>query len=252
MIGVIPAAGSGTRMMPFTKAIPKELFHIRRKAVIDHVINTLHEHANINKIFTIVGSHKGAIINHVGDGSMLNNGTLKVAYLFQEERKGLAHAIYQAKDFVENEFIVHAGDSFIEPKKEIKNAIKVFKEEKPFCVVLAKLVDDPTKYGILKIDKDNNLVDTMEKPSLIEAKPYKTKEGKYLIIVPIYIFNKEIFNYIEKTPLGNKGEYQITDSIKLALNEGKKIKIYTLKGEYLDIGNWDEAEKSEEILKKNI
>ena len=251
MIGLIPAAGSGTRMMPFTKAIPKELFHIQRKAVIDHVIETLHEYANINKIFIVVGSHKGAIIDHVGDGNTQNKGKLKIAYLFQEERKGLAHAIYQAKQFIDDEVLVNAGDSFIHPKSEIKEAIKEFNQEKPFALVLAKEVTDPTKYGILKIDKNNYLVDTMEKPTIEQAEVYKLKNGKYLCIAPIYIFRKEIFDYIEKTPAGAKNEYQITDSIKLALNDGKKIKIHTLKGDYFDIGNWEDAERAQEILKIN-
>jgi dTDP-glucose pyrophosphorylase len=249
MIGLIPAAGSGTRMMPFTKAMPKELFHIQRKAVIDHVIETLHEHAKIDKIFVVVGSHKGAIIDHVGDGSRQNKGKLKVAYLFQEERKGLAHAIYQAKQFINEDFMVHAGDSFIYPKEEIKEAISEFYEENPFAVVLAKEVDDPTKYGILKVDKKGYLVEAIEKPTMEQAKPFKTENGKYLCISPIYIFRKEIFDYIEKTPVGAKNEYQITDSIILALKDKKKIRIHALKGESFDIGNWEDAEKSEDFLR---
>jgi dTDP-glucose pyrophosphorylase len=249
MIGLIPAAGSGTRMLPFTRAMPKELFHIQRKAVIDHVIETLHDYADIDKIFVVVGSHKGAIIDHVGDGSMHNSGKLKIAYVFQEERKGLAHAIYQGKGFIDEDLLVHAGDSFIHPKDEIKEAIKEFNKEKPFASVIVKEVNNPTKYGIVKVDKNNYLVDTIEKPTMQQAEPYKLKNGKYLCITAIYIFRKEIFDYIEKTPVGAKNEYQITDSIKLALNDGKKIKIYQLKGEYFDIGNWEDAEKSEEILK---
>lgn len=250
MIGLIPAAGSGTRMMPFTKAMPKELFHIQRKAVIDHVIETMHEYAKIDKIFVVVGSHKGAIIDHVGDGSMQNKGKLKVAYLFQEERKGLAHAIYQAKQFINEDFLVHAGDSFIHPKDEIKEAIKEFEEEKPFAVVLAKEVEDPTKYGILKIDKKGYLIDAIEKPTMEQAKTFKTETGKYLCVSPIYLFRKEIFDYIEKTPVGAKNEYQITDSIMFALKDGKKIRIRPLKGESFDIGNWEESERAEEYLKK--
>jgi len=249
MIGLIPAAGSGTRMMPFTRAIPKELFHIKRKAVIDHVIETLHDYANINKIFIVVGSHKGAIIDHVGDGSMQNKEKLKVAYLFQEERKGLAHAIYQAKQFIDEDFIVHAGDTFIHPKDEIKEAIKKFEEKKPFAVILAKEVDDPTKYGILKVDEKGYLIDAVEKPTMAQAESFKTKNGKYLCVSPIYLFRKEIFGYIEKTPIGAKNEFQITDSIKLALKDGKKIIIHNLKGYSFDIGNWEDAENAQEKIK---
>ncbi len=248
MIGLIPAAGSGTRMMPFTRAMPKELYHIQRKAVIDHVIETLHKNAGINKIFIVVGAHKGAIIDHVGDGSMHNSNKLNIGYIFQEERKGLAHAIYQGKGFIDEDFIVHAGDSFIHPKYEIKEAIKIFNEEKPFAVVLAKEVDDPTKYGILKIDNKGYLIHAIEKPTFEQAEPFKNENGKYLCITPVYIFKKEIFDYIEKTPAGAKNEYQITDSIILALKDNKKIRIYPINGESFDIGNWDDAESTEKRL----
>ncbi|MDD5499661.1 MAG: sugar phosphate nucleotidyltransferase [Candidatus Nanoarchaeia archaeon] len=250
MIGLIPAAGSGTRMMPFTRAMPKELFHIQRKAVIDHAIETLHDQAGVDKIFVVVGSHKGAIIDHVGDGSMHNSGKLKIAYVFQEERKGLAHAIYQGKGFINENFMVHAGDSFIHPKSEIKEAIQTFNKENPFALVLAKEISDPTKYGILKVDDRGYLVDAIEKPTIKQAENFKTNNGKYLCVSPIYIFKKEIFDYIEKTPAGAKNEYQITDSIMLALRDKKKIRVHQLKGEAFDIGNWEDAEKSEEILKK--
>ena len=65
---------------------------------------------------------------------------------------------------------------------------------------------------------------------------------------PVYIFKKEIFDYIEKTPLGIKNEYQITDSIMLALKDGKRIKIHILKGESFDIGNWNDAENAEKKI----
>ena len=249
MIGVIPAAGSGTRMYPFSRANPKELFHIDRKAVIDHAIESLHKYMGVNKVLIIVGAHKGAIIDHVGDGSRLNKGELKVGYLFQEERKGLAHAIYQAKNWVDEDFIVHVGDSFIYPKSELTKAFEIHKKEKPFATIIVKEVSDPTEHGIVKIDEKGYMVDAFEKPTLKEAEPFKTN-GKYLTITAIYIFSKGIFNYIEKTPKGVKDEYQITDSIKLALKNGKKIRVVSIKGEYLDIGTWDSAEQAQEFFRK--
>ncbi|MBN1923547.1 MAG: nucleotidyltransferase family protein [Nanoarchaeota archaeon] len=251
MIGLIPAAGSGTRMYPFTRANPKELFPIQRKAVIDHVIETMHAEARINKIFVVVGSHKGAIIDHLGDGSRLNNGDLKIAYLFQEERKGLAHAIYQGKEWINEDFMVHVGDAFIFPKNEIKKAVKIHNEDKPFATILAREIDDPTKYGILKIDKDNNIIDTFEKPTLEQAAPFKTKNGKYVVNLGIYIFNPKFFKYMEETPIGRKDEYQVPDVMKTALKNSEKIKAVIIEGKYLDIGNWESAEEAWKEFKSN-
>lgn len=247
MIGVIPAAGSGTRMLPFTKANPKELFPIDRKAVIDHAIESLNKYMSVSKILIIVGSHKGAIIDHVGGGGNGNN--LSVGYIFQEERLGLAHAIQQAKEWIDSDFIVHAGDSFVYPKEELSKALKIHEKEKPFATVVVRAMSNPVHYGIVKTDKNDYMIDTIEKPTIEQAEPYKV-DGKYLAITAIYIFSKEIFKYIEKTPKGAKDEYQITDSIKLALKDGKKIKIYKVNGEYLDIGNWESAEEAWEFFRK--
>ncbi len=251
MIAIVPAAGSGTRMYPFSRANPKELYHINRKAVIDHAIESLHKHAGVNKVFVIIGSYKSSIIDHVGDGSRLNNGSLKIGYLFQEERKGLAHAINLAKPWIDEEnFIVHVGDSFVYPKSELKRMVEIHNKEKPFATLVVKAIDSPVKHGIVKVDEKSYMIDTVEKPSIEQAESYKTKEGKYLAIIAIYVFNKGIFDYIDKTPVGVKDEYQITDSIKLALNEGKKIRIIEINGEYMDIGNWESVEKVEEFFRK--
>ncbi|MFA5333260.1 MAG: sugar phosphate nucleotidyltransferase [Candidatus Nanoarchaeia archaeon] len=243
MIGLIPAAGSGTRMYPFTRANPKELFPIQRKAVIDHVIETMHSYAKIDKIFVVVGTHKGAIIDHLGNGTELKKGNLNLAYLFQEELKGLAHAIYQGKAWINEDFLVHVGDAFIEPKDEIIKAVKMHSKEKPFATILAREIEDPTKYGILKID-NNNLIDSIEKPTLSQAEAFKIKNGKYLVNLGIYIFSPKYFEYFEKTPVGVKNEYQVPDVLKTALKNGEKIKIVTIKGKYLDLGNWEDAEKA--------
>ena len=243
MIGLIPAAGSGTRMYPFTRANPKELFPIQRRAVIDHVVETMHKHAGVSKIFVVVGSHKGAIIDHLGNGSMLNQNNLRISYLFQEELKGLAHAIYQAKDWIGEDFLVHVGDAFIEPKSEIKKLVDVHNKFKPFATILAREVKDPTKYGILKIDDNNNVIDTVEKPSLEQAKLFM-KDGKYYVNLGIYIFTPKFFKYMEETPVGLKNEYQVPDVLKTAMKNGETIKAVTVNCEYLDLGNWENVEEA--------
>ncbi len=249
MIGLIPAAGSGTRMYPFSRANPKELFPIQRKAVIDHVVETMHSYAGINKILIVVGFKKGAIIDHLGNGSRLNNGNLNISYLFQEERKGLAHAIYQGKEWIKEDFMVHVGDSFLHPKEEIKKAVELHNKEKPFATILAREVSDPTKYGILKLDEKNNIIDTLEKPSIEQAEPFKTKDGKYFVNLGIYIFNPKFFKYMEETPIGRKNEYQVPDVMKTALDKGEKIKAVVINGKYLDIGNWESVEEAWNFFK---
>jgi len=206
------------------------------------VVDSLHDCCGVNKIFVIVGAQKGAIIDHLGNGEEINK-ELRIAYLYQEKRKGLAHAIYQAKDWINEDFIVHVGDSLIYPKSELKKMVKVHNELKPFATILAPRVSDPTHYGVLKIDKDNNIIDTIEKPTIEEAQPFKIN-GKYVVNLGVYIFNPKFFKYAEETPKGIKGEYQVPDVIKTALKRKEKIKAVIIKGEYLDIGNWESAEEA--------
>ncbi|PIU63726.1 hypothetical protein COS83_00025 [archaeon CG07_land_8_20_14_0_80_38_8] len=247
MIGVIPAAGSGTRMHPFTKATPKELFPIERKAVIDHVVDSLHDCCGVNKIFVIVGAQKGAIIDHLGNGEEINK-ELRIAYLYQEKRKGLAHAIYQAKDWINEDFIVHVGDSLIYPKSELKKMVKVHNELKPFATILAPRVSDPTHYGVLKIDKDNNIIDTIEKPTIEEAQPFKSG-NEYVVNMGVYVFSPKFFQYVEETPKGIKGEYQVPDVIKTALKRKEKVIAVPTTGKYANIGNWESAEEVQEFFR---
>jgi dTDP-glucose pyrophosphorylase len=136
------------------------------------------------------------------------------------------------------------GDAFIEPKSEIKKAVDLHNSCKPFATVLAREVDNPTKYGILKINDSGSLIETIEKPSWEEAEKFKTKSGKYLVNLGIYILTPKFFDYFEKTPLGKKNEYQVPNVLNIALKNGEKIKIITIKGKYLDLGNWEDAEKA--------
>ena len=131
-LGLIPAAGEGTRMYPFSRAVPKEMYPILGKPVIEHCIDNLRE-GGIKQIFMIVGHQKGALMDYVGDGSFYG---VNVAYIYQLKRRGLGHAILQAEKWIKKPFVTLLGDSFIEPKKEIQNMMKLHKEKKPIATVL--------------------------------------------------------------------------------------------------------------------
>ena len=131
-VGLIPAAGSGTRLYPFARAVPKEMYPILGKAVIEHCVENLLA-GGVKKIFMIVGFQKGALMDYIGDGSFFD---VNVAYVYQMKRRGLGHAIYQAKDWIDTTFVTLLGDSFIEPKDEMKELIRVHKKHKPIATLL--------------------------------------------------------------------------------------------------------------------
>lgn len=240
IVGLVPAAGGGTRLYPFSRAVPKEIYPILGKAAIEHCIENLKE-GGIKKVFVVVGYQKGALMDYIGDGRLMG---VNAAYIYQYERKGLGHAILQGKDWINRPFVVLLGDSYIEPKKEIKKLIDVHREKNPIASVMLFEVDNPEGYGIVKLDQDGKVVNMVEKPSIEEAEHLKT-DGKYLAITGLYIFEPKIFDYIEKTGAGVKGEIHIVDSMKIAMNSGEKIFAKVLEGEYLDIGKWKTVLKVE-------
>jgi dTDP-glucose pyrophosphorylase len=238
IVGLIPAAGGGTRLYPFSRAVPKEMYPIMGKAVIEHCIENL-KVGGVKKIYMIVGFQKGALMDYIGDGSFYG---VDVAYLYQLKRRGLGHGILQAKEWVNSPFIALLGDTFIEPKEEIKELIDLHRKERPIATVLLFQVDDPASYGVAKfrsIDgKGAGPVERlMEKPDKEQARGFETN-GKYYAICGAYVFEPRIFDYIEKTPPGIKNEVQITDAIQLAIRGGERVFGLVLKGQYLDIGKW--------------
>ena len=236
-VGLIPAAGEGTRMYPFSKAVPKEMYPILGKSVIEHSIENLKE-GGIKDIFIIVGYQKGALMDYIGDGSLFD---VNVAYIYQTQRRGLGHAILQGKNWIKDPFVTLLGDSFIEPKEEIDVLIKLHEEKRPIATLLLFKVKDPTGYGIVKMKRftdDYGLIEKMiEKPKLEEAEEFKEND-EYYAICGLYVFEPKIFEYIEKTRPGGKNEIEITDSIDLALKNREKVYGMLLKGKYLDVGKW--------------
>ncbi len=246
-VGLVPAAGEGTRMYPFSRAVPKEMYPILGKPVIEHCIENLRE-GGVNRIFMIVGHQKGALMDYVGDGSFYG---VKVAYIYQLKRRGLGHAVLQAEKWIREPFVTLLGDSFIEPKKEIQTMMKLHMEKKPIATVLLFKVDAPMGYGIAKfksLENNSGLIEKLvEKPSLKEAGEYKIN-NEYYALCGAYVFEPRIFDYIRRTKSGKKGEVEITDSIQLALEEGEEVYGVILNGKYLDIGKWSTVFKTEKRM----
>ncbi len=249
IVGLIPAAGSGTRLYPFSRAVPKEMYPILGKAVIEHCVENL-KAGGVDRIFLIVGYQKGAIMDYIGDGTFFG---VNAAYIYQMKRKGLGHAIYQGKGWVHTTFVTLLGDSFIEPKNEIKSLINVHMKKKPIATLLLFEVRDPKGYGLAKVKMEDSCCGVVErvveKPTREKASDYKVNGGYYAMCGG-YVFEPKIFDYIEKTKPGAKGEIQITDAIDLALKNGELVYGVVLKGKYLDIGKWNTILRTERDLIK--
>jgi len=251
IVGLIPAAGIGKRLYPFSRAVPKEMYPILGKAVIEHAIENL-KIGGIKKIYMVVGFQKGSLMDYVGDGSFIG---VNVAYLYQLTRKGLGHGILQGKNWIDKTFITLLGDSFIEPKEEIKELIDYHRKERPIATVMLFEVKNTKGYGIAKLKTMKNgtgpIEKMIEKPGKEECENLKT-EGKFYALCGAYVFEPRIFDYIQKTPPGLNNEIQITDAMILALKNGEKINGFVLKGKYLDIGKWETVRDTERFIRENF
>ncbi|MDY6770237.1 MAG: sugar phosphate nucleotidyltransferase [Candidatus Nanohaloarchaea archaeon] len=228
MKGLIPAAGKGTRMRPFTRAYPKELLPVGKKAVIEHAIDAL-KMAGIDDICIIVGHKQHAILDYLGSGEDLG---VHITYAVQDERTGLATAVKAGERVIDDEpFAVVLGDSFFNPKNFVDDLRAYHENEGADATIGAVEVDDPTSFGVIDGDGDeqgrvNGLV---EKPAAGEA-------PSNLAIAGVYMFQPEIFDAIDRIDKGAGGEYQLTDAITRMMEDGKDVRYKYIPGEWIDVG----------------
>ncbi|NIO20379.1 MAG: nucleotidyl transferase [Candidatus Aenigmarchaeota archaeon] len=251
IIGLIPAAGIGKRLYPFSRAVPKEMYPILGKAVIEHSIENL-KVGGVNKIYMIVGFQKGALMDYIGDGSFFG---VNVVYIYQLKRRGLGHGVLQGREWIDKTFVTLLGDSFIEPKEEIRELIDYHRKEKPLATIMLFEVRNTEGYGIVKFKDLKNGVGPVErmaeKPSKKEAGKLSVN-GRFYAICGAYVFEPKIFEYLKKTKPGLNEEIQLTDAMSLALKNGERINGFVLKGKYIDIGKWRTVLKTETEILKNL
>ena len=253
---VIPAAGLGTRLLPATKAQPKEMIAIVDKPALQYLIEELIE-SGIEEILIITGRNKSSIENHFDYSFELEktleekekNELLKIVnniskmsniyYVRQKKPLGLGHAVSRAKSFVGDEpFLVLLGDDIIYTDKNkgelpvSKQLMNKYEELQGMILGVQKVPkNDVNKYGIIKSLNDTMEVeDFVEKPAIIEAPSQFAVLGRYIL-------EPEIFSYLENLKPGKNGEIQLTDAIFNMKKDGLKLYAYDFKGIRYDIGN---------------
>ncbi len=236
MRGLIPAAGKGTRMRPFTRAYPKELLPVGKKAVIEHAIDAFKE-ADITDICIVVGHKQHAILDYLGSGQELG---VQLTYAVQDERNGLATAVGAGRRVIDDEpFAVVLGDAFFNPKDFVGDLRDYHEREGADVTIGCVEVDDPTSYGVIQ----GNGSDAGAVSGLVE-KPAAGEAPSNLAIAGVYIFEPGIFDAIDRTEPGAGGEYQLTDAIRLMLDEGADVRYRHIPGEWIDVGTPERLKKA--------
>jgi UTP--glucose-1-phosphate uridylyltransferase len=253
---VFPAAGLGTRFLPATKAQPKEMLPLVDKPLIQYVIEEAVA-SNIRNITIVTGRGKNAIEDHFDVSFELEqvleargktvqlrevrqiSNMISVSYVRQKEALGLGHAILAARDNVGGEpFAVMLGDDIIDSQVPcLSQMMQLFEKLQASIIATCEVPRaEISHYGVIRgfpVDGFNGRVyriqDVVEKPPASEA-------PSNLAIIGRYILTPQIFGLLEKTRMGSGGEIQLTDGIRLLL-EQQPVYAYMFEGTRYDAGD---------------
>jgi len=233
---IILSAGEGKRMRPLTLTRPKTMLPVAGKPIIQYNIESLRD-SGVTDIILIVNYKESIVRDYFKDGDDLR---VNISYKTQEELSGTANAIGHGEDFVDEEFIVLNGDIILD-KDLITTIIDTYSKSKPDTLMVLKKVENPTLFGAVELE--NNIVKKIvEKPTMDEAPSNYVNTG-------IYIFNRDIFDKISKTEKSTRGEYEITDSLAMQIEDGKTILGFKSTKRWLDVGRpWELIEINEQFL----
>ncbi len=251
---VFPAAGLGTRFLPATKASPKEMLPLVDKPLIQYSVEEACA-SGIESILIVTGREKSSIENHFDISYELESvlqekgkteflemvhaisDICRISYTRQKQALGLGHAIYQAKDFSENEpFAVLLADDVVDAEKPaLKQMIEVFeKYDAPVIATMQVAGEAISRFGVIDAEEVEpnvfKIKDMVEKPKFADA-------PSDLAIIGRYILTPDVFDAIERTEKGAGGEIQITDAMRLMIKEGKPFYAVKLDGTRHDAGD---------------
>ncbi|OZT11312.1 UTP--glucose-1-phosphate uridylyltransferase [Priestia aryabhattai] len=248
---IIPAAGLGTRFLPATKAMPKEMLPIVDKPTIQYIIEEAIQ-SGIEDIIIVTGKGKRAIEDHFDYAPELENNLVEkekfellekvrqssnvdIHYIRQKEPKGLGHAVWCARNFIGNEpFAVLLGDDIVQAETpSLRQLMNEYESTLSSVIGVQTVADEHThRYGI--VDPVSSEGRRYQVNTFVE-KPAPGTAPSNLAIMGRYVFTPEIFMFLEQQEIGAGGEIQLTDAIQ-KLNEIQRVFAYDFEGKRYDVG----------------
>jgi len=249
---IIPAAGLGTRFLPATKAMPKEMLPIVDKPTIQYIVEEAIA-SGIEDIIIVTGKGKRAIEDHFDFAPELEQNLMEkgkfdilekvrystnladIHYIRQKEPKGLGHAVWCARNFIGDEpFAVLLGDDIVQSDTPcLRQLINIYEETHSSIIGVQTVPDDEThRYGI--IDPSTQVGRRYQVSNFVE-KPKTGTAPSNLAIMGRYILTPEIFMFLERQQTGAGGEIQLTDAIQ-SLNQIQRVFAYDFEGKRYDVG----------------
>lgn len=248
---IIPAAGLGTRFLPATKAMPKEMLPIVDKPTIQYIVEEAVA-SGIEDIIIVTGKGKRSIEDHFDHAFELENNlfskgkfdlldevrrssNVDIHYIRQKEAKGLGHAVWCARNFIGDEpFAVLLGDDIVQSSKPcIRQLAEQFEKlQKSIIGVQTVPFEQTQRYGIVApLERFDRLYEV----DYFVEKPQAGQAPSRLAIMGRYILTPEIFDFLEHQEEGAGGEIQLTDAIQ-KLNMSQGVYAYDFEGVRYDVG----------------
>ncbi|WP_297499424.1 bifunctional sugar-1-phosphate nucleotidylyltransferase/acetyltransferase [Thermococcus sp.] len=235
MKGVILAAGRGERLRPLTDDRPKVVLKVANRPIIEYVMENLYPF--VDEFVIVVRYRKDWVVNALGDEFRGK----PITYVEQLSGEGTAKAIESSAGSVDEDFIAVNGDIYFEAGA-IRELISAFRREDADASILVKHFDDLSHFGRVEVE-GNRVKGIVEKPGGV---PGYANLG-------IYAFKSEVFDFIGKTPLSERGEFEITDTINLMVEAGLTVIAVPYDGYWNDIGRpWNLLELNEYLLKNKL
>ncbi|WP_251460268.1 UTP--glucose-1-phosphate uridylyltransferase GalU [Weizmannia agrestimuris] len=249
---IIPAAGLGTRFLPATKAMPKEMLPIVDKPTIQYIVEEAVE-SGIEDIIIVTGKGKRAIEDHFDNAWELeqnlaekgkfellekvrySSNLANIHYIRQKEPLGLGHAVWCARNFIGDEpFAVLLGDDIVQNDPPcLKQLIDQYEETHSSVIGVQEVPENEThRYGIISPASQNGRSYQVDK---FVEKPKQGTAPSNLAIIGRYLLTPEIFMFLDKQEKGAGGEIQLTDAIQ-KLNQIQRVFAYQFEGKRFDVG----------------
>jgi len=212
---VILAAGRGNRMNPLTKIIPKPMLRVAGCPFIEYLIKRLQK-IGIQRVIIVVGHLKDHITSYFKNGA---KWCINVQYAIQKELLGMADALNTTKKALVNDhdFLVCAADTLITSQHLTQLIIEHQRKKSAITLCLQKTkLKNPVDTALVRLEKDHRVSFIIEKPPLDQA-------PSNIASIPIYIFNKNLFNHLENINKSNRGEHEIQDAIQATIEQKERV-----------------------------
>ena len=228
MKAIIPVAGVGTRLRPHTYTLPKVLLNVAGKPILGHILDALQQH-NIDEATIIVGYMGDLVEDYVR-----RNYSMNVTFIYQEERLGLGHSIWIAREHITDNdpLLIILGDTIFDVDLSLATNSR-------FSTLGVKSVDDPRRFGVVELEKGfiSRLIEKPENPTTNLA-----LVGLYFINNPTLLVDS--LQTLIDNNIRTRDEYQLTDALQMMIDKGEKFTTFPVEG-------WYDCGKPETLLSTN-